>query len=82
MENLNSMLSEYIKLERFKSKLSQEETAKKIGISRQAYTNWEINPVKLNLEQLEKIGKALDTNIFIFFDNLVAKSNDKNVKEE
>ena len=76
LKDLNQMLSEYIKLERFKSKLSQEEVAKKIGITRQAYTRWEANPIKLNLEQLEEISIALNTDLFIFFNNIVAKSND------
>lgn len=75
MIKLNNELSDFIKLERYKAKLSQEDMANKIKISRNTYTTWENNPKSLNLEQLSKIGKALDIDIFIFFNNYVAKSN-------
>ena len=75
MKNLNSELSDYIKLLRFKSKLSQEKVAEKLGVSRNTYSTWENNPIQLDLETLDKIGKILNTDIFIFFNNYVAKCN-------
>ena len=77
--DLNFELSEYIKLLRFKAKLNQEEVAKKLSISRQAYSSWENNPIKLDIETLLKIGIALNENsILNFFNSYVAKSNDNN----
>lgn len=72
-EKLNNELSDYLKLIRFKAKLSQEDVANKLNITRQAYGNWENNPLKLDLETLMKIGEALNENILIFFDNLYCK---------
>ena len=66
MKDLNYELSEYIKLLRFKSKLSQEEVASKLKITRQCYANWENNPIKLDLDKLEKIGNVFNSDIFIF----------------
>lgn len=79
MKNLNYELSEYIKLLRFKSKLSQEETASKLKITRQCYANWENNPIKLDLDKLEKIGKVFNSDIFIFFNEYVAESNQQSI---
>lgn len=73
--NLNTELSDHIKLLRFKSKLSQDEAAKLLNISRNTYNNWENNPIQLNLDTLEKIGKVFNTDIFIFFTEYVAKRN-------
>ena len=75
-KDLNFELSEYIKLLRFKAKLNQEEVAKWLNITRQAYSSWENNPIKLDVETLLKIGNALnEENILNFFNLYVAKSN-------
>lgn len=75
-KDLNFELSEYIKLLRFKAKLNQEEVAKRLNITRQAYSSWENNPIKLDVETLLKIGTALnEENILNFFNLYVAKSN-------
>lgn len=76
-KELNHELSEYIKLIRFKSKYSQEEIAKKLDISRNTYSIWENNPIKLNLDVLIEIGNAMDDDILNFFNQYVAKSNIK-----
>lgn len=76
MGTLNDKLSDFIKVERFKAKLSQQEMANKMNITRNTYIKWENNPKKLNLEQLDKIGQVLDTDIFIFFNEYVAESNE------
>ena len=75
MQDLNNKLSDYIKLLRFKAKLSQEEVADKLDVSRNTYNNWENNPIQLNLETLDKIGIVLNSDIFIFFTEYVANSN-------
>lgn len=72
---LNNELSEYIKLCRFKKKLSQLDISNKLNISRQAYANWENNPIKLDLDKLIDIGNAIGEDILIFFNNYIAKSN-------
>ena len=74
-EQLNSELSDYLKLLRFKNKISQEEISDKLNITRQCYTNWENNPIKLDLGQLIEIGKVMNEDILIFFENHIAKSN-------
>ena len=78
---LNNELSEYIKLCRFKKKVSQLDIANKLNISRQAYTNWENNPIKLDLDKLIDIGNAIGEDILIFFNNYIAKSNNSKEQE-
>lgn len=75
LEEINSSLSEYFKLLRFKKKISQEELAKELGISRNTYSNWENNPVQLSLETLSSVSDKLGEDILIFFQEYVAKSN-------
>lgn len=74
-EQINNELSEYLKLLRFKKKISQEEIADRLKVTRQCYTNWENNPIKLNLGQLIEIGIVLNEDVLIFFNNYIAKRN-------
>ena len=74
-EQLNSELSDYLKLLRFKNKISQEEISDKLSITRQCYSNWENNPIKLDLEQLIEIGNVMNEDILIFFENHIANCN-------
>lgn len=73
--DLNTELSEYIKLLRFKCKKSQEDMASILKISRNTYSAWEKKPIKLSLDTLIEIGNILEEDILIFFDNYVAKRN-------
>lgn len=78
MENvstLNEELSDYIKLQRFKKKLSQEEVATRLKVSRNTYSTWENSPTKIDLETLQRISKAIGEDLLIFFDQYVAKCN-------
>lgn len=75
MEELNEKLSIYLKMLRVKHSLSQEAIADKLGITRQCYTLWESKPIKLDLDQLIKIGNAMEEDILIFFNDYAAKSN-------
>ena len=78
MENvstLNEELSDYIKLQRFKKKLSQEEVATRLKVSRNTYSTWENSPTKIDLETLQKISNAIGEDLLIFFDQYVAKRN-------
>lgn len=79
--NLNHELSEYIKLIRFKNKKSQEEMASLLNVSRNTYSIWENNPVKLSLDTLVMIGASINEDILIFFDEYVAKCKN-NLAEE
>lgn len=76
-ETLNSELSDYLKLLRFKAKKSQEEVAKCLDVSRNTYASWENNPISLSLDTLNKITNFFDNDIINFFNQYVAKSNNK-----
>lgn len=82
LEELNNSLSEYFKLLRFKNKISQEEIAKRLGVSRNTYSTWENNPAQLSLETLNNISDKLGNDIIIFFKEYVANSNKSNSKDE
>lgn len=81
-ETLNQELSDYIKLLRFKKKYSQEEVAKKIGITRNTYSIWENKPVALSLETLVNLFDVFEEDVLIFFKKYVAKSNEKETQKE
>ena len=74
-ETLNQELSDYIKLLRFKKKYSQEEVAKKIGITRNTYSIWENKPIALSLETLVNLFDVFEEDVLIFFKKYVAKGN-------
>lgn len=61
------LLSEAIKLERFKKKKSQEDCANVLGISIPTYRDYEYNPNKLNLDQALILSDFLDWNLIEFF---------------
>lgn len=78
MENLNTALSEKIKLLRFKTKKSQEEIANELNVSRNTYARWENYPITLDLKTLEKIGIVLNYDMTNFFNEYVADCNENN----
>lgn len=71
-EKLNYELSEHLKLCRFKKKLTQDDIAKKLNTTRQTYSQWENNPIKLDLDKLLDIGKVMNEDMIIFFKNYIA----------
>jgi len=73
--NLNAELSDYLKLLRFKAKLSQDEAAKKLKISRATYNKWENDPVDLDLNTIIKVGNVFNEDILIFFKEYATKSS-------
>lgn len=77
-EKLNKDLSDYLKLIRFKCKYSQDEISEKLNVTRQTYTNWENNPIKLELFKLIEIANLMNDDILIFFKEYVAKCNGDN----
>lgn len=69
---LNEELSDYIKLQRFKKKLSQEDVAARLQVSRNTYSTWENSPTRVDIETLQKISAAIGEDLLIFFNNYVA----------
>lgn len=54
---------------RRKNKLSQEQFAEKIGVTRQTISNWELNITKPDIIQIKNISKVLNTSIDDLLDN-------------
>lgn len=74
-------ISEYLKIERFKKKISQDKIAEFIGISGNTYRSYENNPETITLDVGIKINEFLDCNIFQFFlDSML--QNATNEKEQ
>jgi transcriptional regulator with XRE-family HTH domain len=48
--------------------LSQEEIADKIGIDQKTYGNWETGRTDLTLRMIERIAKAMDVDVKVFWD--------------
>lgn len=57
------MLGENIYNLRKEKKLSQEQLAEQIGVSRQTISNWELGETSPNPEQLKLLSKTLNTSI-------------------
>lgn len=65
------MLGEKIISERKKCKLSQEELAEKLGITRQTISNWELNETSPDLKQASKLCDIFNISL----DELTGKEN-------
>lgn len=66
------MLGEKIISERKKCKLSQEDLAEKLGITRQTISNWELNETSPDLKQASKLCDIFKLSL----DELTGKEND------
>ena len=69
------LFSEKLKLLRKESKLTQEELAEKLNVSRQAITKWESNEGIPDIENLKQISIMFDTTI----DELIKEEKDINI---
>lgn len=65
------MLGEKIISERKKCKLSQEDLAEKLGITRQTISNWELNETSSDLKQASKLCDIFNISL----DELTGKEN-------
>lgn len=65
------MLGEKIISERKKCKLSQEDLAEKLGITRQTISNWELNETSPDLKQASKLCDIFNISL----DELIGKEN-------
>lgn len=75
--------SEQIKMIRGRSKLTQEELAKKLNVSRQAVSNWENNRNLPDLEMLIKISSVFEISLdkLILGDAKINKMTEKLIKD-
>ncbi len=75
--------SEQIKMIRRRSKLTQEELAKKLNVSRQAVSNWENNRNLPDLEMLIKISSVFEISLdqLILGDAKMNKMTEKLIKD-
>ena len=69
-------ISNNIKSYRIKKGLKQEEIADIMGVSRNTYFDYEVNPQRVKVETLQKIADILNCKVSDFFkENDVTKSN-------
>lgn len=69
-----NILTEQIKMLRFKRKKTQEACAKALDISIPTYKNIENNPNKLTLDQLINLSDFLNYNFLQFFLNYILQN--------
>lgn len=77
-EKINNELIEKLKLLRFKSKLSQEDVAKMLSISRNSYNNYENHPLKITLEILLKLSNIFEYDLYNFFYSVCCNKQQNN----
>ena len=58
-----SSIGANLKLQRKRAGISQEELGEKLGVTRQAISNWETGKAWPDLEMLKAIAQALDTDV-------------------
>ena len=68
------LLSEEIKLQRFRTKKTQEDCAKTLGISIPTYKNLEDNPNRMDLDQAIKLFSYIDFNLNEIFLKYILQS--------
>lgn len=71
IERRKYMLGDKIINERKKHKLSQEELAEMIGVTRQTISNWELNETSPDLKQAQKLSNIFDISL----DELIGRKN-------
>ena len=64
---------------RKENKLSQEDLADKLGVSRQTISNWELNVTKPDIEYIKKISKVFCISIDEILDNDVRNIMEKKI---
>jgi len=64
---------------RKENKLSQEDLANKLDVSRQTISNWELNVTKPDIEYIKKISKVFCVSIDEFLDNDVRNIMEKKI---
>lgn len=68
-ERRKNMLGENIYKLRKEKKLSQEQLAEMVGVTRQTISNWELKETSPNTEQLKALSRALNISIDELLDN-------------
>lgn len=66
-KDTSNMITEHLKLTRFKLKLSQDDVAKALKISRNSYNFYENHPLSMSLETILKLNQILGIDLFNFF---------------
>lgn len=66
---------------RKKEKLSQEELAEQLGVTRQTISNWELNVTQPNISQVKKLSKIFNTSIDELLDNDVRDILEKKISD-
>ena len=80
-EKIKDLIPHQLRLLRLDKKLSQEDLAQKIGVNTSTLNKYENNNSSMQIDMFLKILNTLDTDIFIFFKTLYAKTQEKQKKE-
>lgn len=78
MKSMNDIISTNLKAYRKKFKLSQEQVAEEIGVSRQALAKWEAGETLPDLENCQRLVELYKTT----FDTLIADYSDNKSAEK
>ena len=73
-EEQKRIISDELKLQRFKNKITQEEMAEALKITRRTYITLENNPGKLNIAQSFIISDVLNWNLCNFIWSITSQN--------
>ncbi|MDD6277871.1 MAG: helix-turn-helix transcriptional regulator [Mycoplasma sp.] len=78
----HKIVGKELMLLRKSSDMSNEKLSKRAGISSSTISRYENGRNNMNLDVIEKIVLCCNSNIFIFFDNCIAKMQQNKNKNE
>lgn len=75
-ENFLKAVASELKLVRIEHGDLQEELAAKSGVAPSTISRYEIGVKNMNIDKIQQILKAYDMNLYVFFDRIIAKTQD------
>ena len=81
-ENFSKSVASELKIVRIENNDSQEELAKKTGIASSTISRYEAGDYSMDINKLEKLLEPYNVNLYIFFNRILAKTQDKMIKKE
>jgi len=78
MKEKLSFVSNNMKSFRARANLTQEDTAKLLGVSRATYNDYEVNPQNVKIETFSKLSKIFHCRIVDFFVEINVTNSDSN----
>lgn len=78
--DIKKMISDELKQLRFDHKLTQNQLSQLCGVDTSTIVRYEKNNVTMQIDTIIKMLEAYETDIFIFFETIIAKTQKRKLK--